>query len=108
MHVKKYYLRMKQEVVEDFLPLANADITAGMFQLLYQRFCEEITLDRLTLSVRVRTAMLRSKIYSLWQLRTMSPGAIQRIPGAGKKVRDELYTVIKKETGVKLENLLEI
>jgi len=106
MRTKKYYLRMMNEQVSGFAPIGVDWASPEIYQLIYEQACRALTFQALLLSTRARNCLERNKIDSMWELKHLSRAAIGRLPWVGRKVRDELYTVIKEETGIKLHNLL--
>jgi DNA-directed RNA polymerase alpha subunit len=106
MPTKKYYLRATGELVDRYNPIAIDWASPEMYQLIYETACRALTFQTLLLSTRARNCLERNKIDSMWELKHLSRAAIGRLPWVGRKVRDELYTVIKEETGIKLHNLL--
>lgn len=106
MPTKKYYLRATGEHVDRYNPIAIDWASPEMYQLIYETACRALTFQTLLLSTRARNCLERNKIDSMWELKHLSRAAIGRLPWVGRKVRDELYTVIKEETGIKLHNLL--
>ncbi len=106
MPTKKYYLRATGEDVDGYDPIAIDWASPEMYQLIYETACRALTFQTLLLSTRARNCLERNKIDSMWELKHLSRAAIGRLPWVGRKVRDELYTVIKEETGIKLHNLL--
>lgn len=106
MHTKKYYLQVPDEQTAGFEPININWASPEMYQLIYERACRALAFEHLLLSTRARNCLERNKIDSMWELKHLSRAAIGRLPWVGRKVRDELYTVIKEETGIKLHNLL--
>jgi len=106
MPTKKYYLCAIGERVDGFNTIAIDWASPEMYQLLYEQACRALTFQTLLLSTRARNCLERNNIDSMWELKHLSRAAIGRLPWVGRKVRDELYTVIKEETGIKLHNLL--
>ena len=106
MQTKKYYIREVGEEVDEFAPIVPEWASPEIYQLIYETACRALTFQTLLLSTRARNCLERNKIDSMWELKHLSRASIGRLPWVGRKVRDELYTVIKEETGIKLHNLL--
>ena len=106
MQIKQYYLCAIGERVQGFNTISIDWASHEMYQLIYETACRALTFQTLLLSTRARNCLERNKIDSMWELKHLSRAAIGRLPWVGRKVRDELYTVIKEETGIKLHNLL--
>jgi DNA-directed RNA polymerase alpha subunit len=106
MQTKKYYIREVGEEVDEFAPIVPEWASPEIYQLIYETACRALTFQTLLLSTRARNCLERNKIDSMWELKHLNRAAIRQLPWVGRKVRDELYTVIKEETGIKLHNLL--
>ena len=106
MQTKKYCIREVGEEVDEFAPIVPEWASPEIYQLIYETACRALTFQTLLLSTRARNCLERNKIDSMRELKHLSRAAIGRLPWVGRKVRDELYTVIKEETGIKLHNLL--
>jgi len=107
MKTKNYYLCEIGEQVEGFHPIVIDWASPEMYSLIYEQACRALTFETLLLSTRARNCLERNSIGSMWELKNLSRSAIGRLPWVGRKVRDESYTVIKEETGIKLHNLLK-
>ncbi len=106
MQTKKYCIREVGEEVDEFAPIVPEWASPEIYQLIHETACRALTFQTLLLSTRARNCLERNKIDSMWELKHLNRAAIGRLPWVGRKVRDELYTVIKEETGIKLHNLL--
>jgi len=75
-----------------------------VLSLLRKTGLKAMTWEKFELSTRARNALVKNDILNVWDASVLSTQKINKAPGLGVKVKDEVYAIVKRETGFLLGN----